>query len=323
MSSAIKRLHRQPIERVRGVTPEIVHQQYLTGIGKPVIVRDAISAWPALSRWNFEFFKTRYGTDSIIARTWLGSSGMKYMKLMSLGDYIDCLKSPELPSRGLWIDSATKHPCKGPAEGLEYPLYLAWSIFAAHPELLKDVELSPKFVEDLLPLLPEPFRKIMDGATKYFSAGILMGPKGSQMGLHYDFLESHAYLAQIVGKKQCTLFSPEDSPALYDGKVNVDAPDFAKFPLFRDATAYECTLEPGELLFMPYRWWHHVVGLEESITVNYNFFNRVNFGGYITHILRDLPALVEGIGEFATEREALGIKWTSRGFDYPGSGNPE
>jgi ribosomal protein L16 Arg81 hydroxylase len=143
------------------------------------------------------------------------------------------------------------------------------------------------------------------------------------MGLHYDFLESHAYLAQIVGKKRCTLFSPEDSAALYDGKVNVDAPDFDKFPLLRDATAYECTLEPGELLFMPHRWWHHVVGLEKSITVNYNFFNRVNLGGYITYLLRDLPALVEGIGQCADERAALGIKWTSRGFDFPDPGSPE
>ena len=70
------------------------------------------------------------------------------------------------------------------------------------------------------------------------------------------------------------LFSPEDSAALYDGEVNPDAPDFEKFPLFRNATPYECTIGLGELLFMPAQWWHHVVGLEKSITVNYNFFNR-------------------------------------------------
>ena len=148
----------------------------------------------------------------------------------------------------------------------------------------------------------------------------MIGPRNSQIGLHYDFLESHAYLAQIIGRKRCVLFSPADSAALYDGKVNVDAPDFDKFPLLQNATAYECTLEPGELLFIPYRWWHLAVCLEKSITVNYNFFNRVNMSGYMTHLLRDLPALVDGIAQLPEERAALGINWTSRGFDFSDSG---
>jgi ribosomal protein L16 Arg81 hydroxylase len=189
-----------------------------------------------------------------------------------------------------------------------------------HPELLDDVELSPKFMEDWLPLLPAALRRTLDQATRYFSAGILIGPKNAQIGLHHDFLETHAYLAQIAGRKRCVLFSPEDSAALYRGDVNVDAPDFEKFPLFRNATAYECTLEPGELLFIPYRWWHHVVGLEKSITVNYNFFNHVNFGAYLTHLLRDLPAVVEGLALSPEARAALGIEWTCRGFDFPTSG---
>ncbi|HXP79464.1 MAG TPA: cupin-like domain-containing protein [Verrucomicrobiae bacterium] len=320
MITATARLHFQPIERTSGLTPETFHQHFLTGPGKPVVLTDAITSWPALSRWSFEQFKNRYGSDSVTPRTWMGPSGMKFLKLMRLSDFIDYLDAPDRPAPGLWVDRETMHPSRGPAEDSEYPLYLAWNVFARHPELLGDVELSPKFVEDLLPFLPEALRKIMDGATKYFIAGVMVGPKNSQIGLHYDFLESHAYLAQIIGKKRCVLFSPADSAALYDGKVNVDAPDFEKFPLLQNATAYECTLEPGELLFIPFRWWHHAVCLEKSITVNYNFFNRVNMGGYITHLLRDLPALVDGITQLPEERAALGIKWTSRGFDFPDSG---
>jgi hypothetical protein len=265
-------------------------------------------------------FKKRYGSDSVTPRTWLGPGGMKYLKLMRLSEYIDYLDAPDGPSPGLWVDRRTLHPSPGPTKASPYPIYLAWNVFARHPELLDDVDLSPKFVEDLLPLFPEAFRKILDGATKYFTAGVMIGPRNSQVGLHYDFLESHAYLAQIIGRKRCVLFSPTDSAALYDGNVNVDAPDFDKFPLFQHATAYECTLEPGELLFLPYRWWHHVVGLEKSITVNYNFCNRVNFGGYLTHILRDLPTIVNGLEGSPDERAALGIEWTCRGFDFHESG---
>jgi len=315
MITATARLHHQPIERTSGLTPETFHQHFLTGIGKPVILTDAMNSWPALTRWSFELFKTRYGSDSVAPSTWLGPNGTKFLKLMRMSDFIDYLDSPDGPAPGLWVDRETLQPSRGPEEGSEHPLYLAWNVFVRHPELLDDVELSPRFMEDLVPLLPEAFRKILDGATKYFVAGVMIGPRNSQIGLHYDFLESHAYLAQIIGKKRCVLFSPADSAALYEGKVNVDAPDFEKFPLLQNAIAYECTLEPGELLFIPFRWWHHAVGLEKSITLNYNFFNRVNMAGYITHLLRDLPALVEGIAQLPAERAALGIKWTCRGFD--------
>jgi cupin-like protein len=320
MITTTARLRQQPVERTSGLTPEKFHQRFLTGIGKPVILTDALTSWPALSRWSFDLFKTRYGSDSVTPRTWLGRDGMKFVKLMKLGDFLDYLDAPDGPGPGLWIDRKTLQPSLGPAETSGYPLYLAWNVFALHPELLDDVDLTPKFVEDLLAFLPEAWRKIMDGATKYFTAGVMIGPKNAQIGLHYDFLESHAYLAQIIGKKRCTLFSPADSAALYEGKVNVDAPDFEKFPLLQSATAYECVLAPGELLFIPFRWWHHAVSLEKSLTVNYNFFNRVNMSGYMTHLLRDLPALVDGIAQLPEERAALGIKWTCRGFDDSDSG---
>lgn len=307
------------IERISGWTPESFHQHFLTGLGKPIIVTDAIAFWPALSRWSFEMFKARYGSENVTPRTWRGPGGMKFMKLMKFGDFIDYLDAPEGPAPGLWIESETLHPTRGPAEASAYPLYLAWNVFTLHPELLDDVELSPKFVEDLLPCLPEALRMILDRATRYFPAGVMVGAKHSQIGLHYDFLDSHAYLAQIVGRKRCVLLSPADSAALYDGKVNVDAPDYEKFPLFRNATPYECILEPGELLFIPSRWWHHAVCLEKSLTVNYNFFNRVNMAGYLTRLLQDLPALVDGIAQLPEARAALEIKWECRGFDFPPS----
>jgi hypothetical protein len=314
MNTAIETYRKLPIERALGRTPEVFHQLYLSGYGKPVIITDAMNSWTALSRWTFDLFKTRYGSDKVAPRIY---SGLNSAKLMTLGDYLDYLDAPQGLSPGLWIDAATFHPRQAPTKTSKLPLYLAWSVFVRHPELLEDVELSPKFMEDWLPFLPAALRNTLDQATKYFSAGILIGPKNAQIGLHYDFLETHAYLAQIVGRKRCVLFSPEDSAALYKGDVNVDAPDFEKFPLFRNATAYECTLEPGELLFIPHRWWHHVVGLEKSITVNYNFFNHVNFGAYLTHLLRDLPAVVEGLAQSPEAQAGLGIEWTCRGFDFP------
>ncbi len=317
MNTATECLRTQPIERAQGLTPETFQQRYLTGYGKPVVLTDAMSSWGALSRWSFDFFKVRYGADNVAPGFLSGTK--RFNKLMTLPNFLDYLDAPDVPTVGLWVDPDTLYPCPVPAEPSSIPLYLSWNVFGLHPELLGDIELSPTFVEDWLPLLPLALRKTLDGGTRYFAAGLMIGSKDATIGLHYDFLHTHAYLAQVIGKKRCVLFSPEDSAALYDGEVNPDAPDFEKFPLFRNATPYECTIGPGELLFMPAQWWHHVVSLEKSITVNYNFFNRVNFSDYLTRILRALPAVVEGLQQLPNQREALGIKWTSRGFDFPDS----
>ena len=320
MNSAIEGCRKVPIERAHGLTPDIFYQRFLTGIGKPVIVTDEMTTWQARSKWSLEFFKSRYGSDRVMPSIWPGE---KYGKLMKLEDYIDYIQAPNERFAGLWIDPQTKLPRPEPTEPLPGPLYLyGWRAFDFHPELLDDVEQSPKSVEDWLCLLPQALRKVINDTTNYFSRGILIGPAGSKSNLHQDYLHSHAYLAQIAGSKKCVLFSPEDSAALYEGRVDPERPEFDKFPLFRNATAFECVLEPGEMLFMPCLWWHQVVALENSITVNYNFFNRVNFTAYLTDLLQQLPSIVNGIEKLSDAKAALGIHWTSRGFDTSeGSGH--
>ena len=304
-----------PIERTECVSPEVFQQRYLSGSGKPVILTNALNTWPARAKWNFDFFKSRYGSERVVPSIWPGD---KYLKVIQFSDYIDSLDDPYRPTPGFWIDLATKLPCDAPSHPPGTPLYLTgWRAFNLHTELLDDVELSPKFVEDWFPLLPAAFRKVLEETTKYLSGGFLIGPAGSTATLHADILHTHAYLAQIAGRKKCVLFSPEDSDVLYGGDVDPTQPDFKKFPLFRRATAYECVLEPGELLFIPSDWWHHVVALDKSITVSYNFFNRVNFGAYIQAVLQDLPTILNGLEKFPDAKALLGINWTSKGFDFP------
>lgn len=314
MNEITETFRKVPIERTRGVTPEVFLQRYLSDRGRPVIITDAMSTWKALSKWDFELFKARYGLENVVVSDWLNE---KFRKVVKLRDYIEYLDAPGSRSPGFWIDSVTKFPIEEPANLAGKPLYLSsWRAFNLHPELLADVELSPLCIEDWTPLIPQAFREILDNATRYFYAGILIGPAGSQATLHQDYLHSHAYLAQIRGKKKCLLFSPDDSDALYDGQVDVDKPDLRKFPFLRYATAFECTLAPGDLLFIPSGWWHHVVAIEKSITVNCNFFNRVNFGAYFTDLLQQLPAIIDGIEKSPQAKAALGINWVCRGFDF-------
>jgi hypothetical protein len=46
-------------------------------------------------------------------------------------------------------------------------------------------------------------------------------------------------------------------------QVDVEDPDFIKYPLFTNVQCHDCILNPGECLFIPRGWFHHVRGLNE------------------------------------------------------------
>jgi len=98
---------------------------------------------------------------------------------------------------------------------------------------------------------------------------------------HYDAMNNIAVCA--VGRRRFTLFPPEQIHNLYPGPldptpggqqvsvVDFDAPDFARYPRFRDAldAGRSAVLEPGDAIFMPSLWWHHVQALEAfNVLVN-------------------------------------------------------
>jgi hypothetical protein len=99
---------------------------------------------------------------------------------------------------------------------------------------------------------------------------------------HYDALNNIACCA--VGRRRFTVFPPEQIDNLYPGPleptpggqvvsvVDFGAPDFARYPRFREAlaSAQTAVLEPGDAVFIPSLWWHHVQGLEAfNVLVNY------------------------------------------------------
>jgi hypothetical protein len=308
-------LKRIEIERKSKVLPADISREHLQGIGKPVIITDATENWPARSKWTFEFFKTAYGSDPAIA--WLGR-GSGTGKLTTLSAYIDFLDAPSAELPGVWTGKdigKDGRPQQSAPGGGASPFYLlGWFAFRQHPELYDDIAPAPYFVLDLVSALNPTLRDVFEWTSNREYTAIFIGPKGSLSALHRDYWSTHAYLAQIQGRKRAILFSPEDLDFLYGGQVNPEQPDFERFPLFHRATAYECIVEPGDTLLIPANWLHHVRGLERSITVSRNFFNDSNFTKHMVHILRDLPTLVDGIDRSPIWREELRIKWRSSDF---------
>ena len=99
---------------------------------------------------------------------------------------------------------------------------------------------------------------------------------------HID--ESHNIACSVAGRRRFTLFPPEQAPNLYLGPidfnptgspismVSLKEPDFERYPKFKEALAATqvAELEPGDAIFIPAVWWHHVESLEKiNVLVNY------------------------------------------------------
>ncbi|WP_282948981.1 MULTISPECIES: cupin-like domain-containing protein [unclassified Sphingopyxis] len=104
----------------------------------------------------------------------------------------------------------------------------------------------------------------------------------TRIAAHNDFPDNLACCA--AGRRRFTLFPPDQFRNLYLGPidhtpagrvvsmVDFDAPDLAAYPRFVEAMAHALTveLEPGDAIFIPSMWWHHVEGLADfNILVNY------------------------------------------------------
>jgi hypothetical protein len=97
--------------------------------------------------------------------------------------------------------------------------------------------------------------------------------------IHHD--RDHNLACVIAGRRRFVLFPPEQVANLYIGPienppplsiVDLEAPDFLRFPRFAKAleTAQAAELGPGDALFMPRHWWHHVTSRDPyNAMVNY------------------------------------------------------
>ena len=104
----------------------------------------------------------------------------------------------------------------------------------------------------------------------------------AKVATHNDPVDNLAIVA--VGRRRFTLFPPDAEPNLYMGPahptpagtpismVHVTAPDLERFPLYAKALerAEETELSPGDAIFIPRDWFHHVEALDTfNVLVNY------------------------------------------------------
>lgn len=133
------------------------------------------------------------------------------------------------------------------------------------PELKKDI-YEPEYCA-----LSEKYEEVSD-----VDINAWFGPKGTVSPLHFD--PKHNLLCQVVGTKKLILYPEKDTPFLYPhdstllfntSQVDVENPDLDSFPEFEKASKKECLLRPGDVLYIPPKYWHHVRALENSFSVSF------------------------------------------------------
>ena len=108
-----------------------------------------------------------------------------------------------------------------------------------------------------------------------------MGSTGVVTPLHFD--HCHTVIAQVFGRKRIIVCPPSASEHLYPHSVASGAPrtsrvdlhawnrsdrrEQALHPAVKHAMQYECNLHPGDLVYVPPSWWHHVEALDGNVSV--------------------------------------------------------
>jgi histone arginine demethylase JMJD6 len=256
--------HETAIERRHGLAYKEFIEKYLKP-HKPVIISDALVHWKAVGKWTPQYLAERYGDREFMVdgRMW---------KIRDL-----------------------------------VPLVLASNEFQPAPYLRNQrvEDLSPELLADISPL-PEYLRpnwletrfypmKIRQILGRAIYPDFFIGGAGRSFPvLHFDAINSHAFLSQLSGEKQYLAYSPDQTQWLYPNPkrlnhslVNVENPDLDQYPFFKRATPLTGKLGPGEMLFIPAGWWHTAKILSPAVTISINTANSSNWFGLIKDQYRE------------------------------------
>jgi hypothetical protein len=248
--AAVRRIrrHRPPcppasLERLRHASAERFAASRRAS--RPVLIDGILDEWPDCEHLTLAGLRARFGERVMsVMRTKGGRieddarTGVAF-DAMRFGDYVDTIE------RGDPIDA-----------------YLAAPGGTFVPELGGDAR-RPSYCRD----------------AGWMNSRFWVGPAGTCAPLHRDVAEN--IFVQLVGRKRFLLYSPAAAPWLYSNGIrsalpnfsrfDPDAPDYERFPLSREVRPLEIVLGPGDALYLPSRWWHHVRSLDVSASLNFWF----------------------------------------------------
>ncbi|XP_072034515.1 uncharacterized protein [Amphiura filiformis] len=293
-------------DRISVPTWNMFFSRYLKR-SKPVVIEGAVNHWPAMHKWTTEYLRSKYGKKEVHIK--LAPNGhFEGVEKASLWEDYDSFNIPQDVKVALrypdlvvvrpatinlnfseFLDTMTGNSTLHKEDANErVSAYLEYSSIPQYlPELESDIEEFP-FIRNKLK------RRHLN---IWLSDGNTLGK------LHFDPFDN--LLCQIRGRKELILFEPHDNTKLYEAHipeallgfstktrefrrktlmdstsmvmapVDIQDPDFKRFPKFAETRPLNCTINEGDMLFMPAFWWHEVQShpnIEEHRNVAVNFW---------------------------------------------------
>ncbi|TDC74936.1 cupin-like domain-containing protein [Actinomadura sp. 7K507] len=218
---------------------------------RPVIITGMLKSWPACTKWNFDYLRATCGGNEVEVQFGRESdehyeiNGPQHKKTMPFREYVDMVE----------------------AAGTTNDFYMTANNASRNQEAL-----------DVLWDDVDPIGEYLDGDARGRSF-FWLGPPGTKTPFHHDLTNN--FMAQVMGRKKIKMVPLHDTAFIYNtvhcySDVDASAIDYESFPRMKQAQVLECTLAPGELLFIPIGWWHYVEGLDATITMSFTNFLRYN-----------------------------------------------
>jgi ribosomal protein L16 Arg81 hydroxylase len=240
------------IERRQSLPREEFFARYKNG-SRPVILVDGMKDWAAMTRWNPDYLNQVCGNEMVQVMAGRDSDANYELRsdhrrtTMRFSDYVTKIKSV----------------------GQTNDFYLV-----AQNEFMR-TEGAKRLYDDIV-VFPEYLDDRRDGFVFFW-----FGPGGTVTPLHHDTAD--IILAQVHGRKRVTMIPAAQKALVYNsigvfGEVDCEQPDYIRHPLYSYADKFVFDLNPGEALFIPVGWWHHVRALDVSISVSFT-----NFQGAFTN----------------------------------------
>jgi len=234
-----------PVDIVSKISPDDFKKEYYDP-KIPLVITDLAKEWPAYKKWNWDYFKEIVGDKKVGLYNNVKSDAYTPVNTAddykTFGEYVDMIK-------------------KGPA---------AWRIF-----LFNIFDHAPQLIEDFS--WPE---HLMKGFVKKYPM-LFTGGETSITHMHFDIDLSHILHTQFGGRKRVLLFRHEEQHKLYrkpfevlsladfsNYSNNSDIPDYKRFPALKHAVGYDLVLNPGDTLFMPAGYWHHMEYIDSGFAMS-------------------------------------------------------
>ena len=218
---------------------------------RPVIITGMMEDWPAMEKWNLDYFSEKVGDRDVEVQIDRKAGGhdselersnyARSNRTMRFRDFIDKVRSSGV-TNDFYMTANNSTRNKG-----------------ALPELWDDIVQVPEYLDG----------QAHPGGFFWF------GPAGTITPFHHDLTNN--LMAQVIGRKRVKLVPSWDMPLmrnLFHVYCEVDGRSIPPAPHadFRQPQVLECILNPGEILFLPVGCLHFVEGLDISVTVSFTNF---------------------------------------------------